>query len=122
MDADKILMFRGEIKMDEQKVRDAIKYFKKEIDFAEKRKSDCSEIMLSVFEDEIDTVNTVIEALEKQLPKKPKEMKYKPLRDSGWKYECPTCRGACGENVYHYDITKDEMYCTTCGQKLDWSE
>lgn len=96
--------------MDEKKIREAIDAL-----------SDLIGLMPAIDKSAIVHLKTAIEALEKQLPKKPKEMKYKPLRDFGWKYECPTCRGACGENVYHYDITKDEMYCTTCGQRLDWS-
>ena len=61
-----------------------------------------------------------IEALEKQVPMKPKKLTYKLLLDDGWIYECPTCGCACGENKYHPEVTKDDMYCTQCGQAIDW--
>ena len=50
-----------------------------------------------------------IEALEKQLPKKPIEhpAKFAPM------YECPSCG-----NIDVYGQTK----CDECGQSLDWSE
>ncbi len=101
--------------MNEQKVREAIKYFKKEIDFAERRKSDCSETMLSVFEDEIDTANTVIEALEKQLPKKPIERHYEEEGEEPYiKVSCP--------NGCRFQPSRTSNYCRECGQRLDWSE
>lgn len=61
-----------------------------------------------------------IEALEKQVPKKPTKLEYKLLLDMGWIYRCPACGCACGENKYHPEVTQDDMYCTQCGQKLDW--
>jgi transcription elongation factor Elf1 len=60
-----------------------------------------------------------IEALEKQMPKKPietKEMEYCSF------YDCPSCEGRlvskidgewCAGQLY--------KYCYRCGQKLDWS-
>ena len=51
------------------------------------------------------------EALEKQIPKKPKILKVHDI--SGYKYgECQ-----CGEH-----IMDDEKYCSNCGQKIDWSD
>lgn len=98
--------------MDEKKVREAIEDFKElSIQMRERGFSGASK-----------HCNLAIEALEKQLPKKPKEMKYELLIEYGWKYACPTCGCACGENMYHYDVTKDDMFCTQCGQLLDWSE
>ena len=48
---------------------------------------------------------TAIEALEKQIPKKPK--------DDGWLY-CPICGR---------DVLMDRFdYCPDCGQALDWSD
>lgn len=83
--------------------------------FFPKQDNSCSESDICVYQ-------TAIEALKKQIPKKPKEMKYELLIEYGWKYACPTCGCACGENMYHYDVTKDDMFCTQCGQLLDWSE
>jgi hypothetical protein len=65
---------------------------------------------------------TVIAALEKQIPKKPKKLTYKPLLDFGWRYECPNCKCACGESIYHEAVTSDQIFCTQCGQALDWEE
>lgn len=67
-----------------------------------------------------DYMANVINALEKQIPKKPFKLKDTLLRDAGWIYGCPTCKCACGENKYHYEVTVDDDYCTQCGQRLDW--
>ena len=67
-----------------------------------------------------EALDMAIEALAKQVPAKPKKLTYKLLLDAGWIYECPTCGCACGENKYHAEVTCDDMYCTQCGQKLDW--
>lgn len=53
-----------------------------------------------------------IEALEKQVGKKPL-VDY--VRNSYKKYKCPMCK----EEV---QINYDMSYCLECGQKLDWSE
>ena len=58
-----------------------------------------------------------IKSLEKQIPKKPKNIK--TIFDFSGRYyttkgDCPCCDR---ENLYRTDI-----YCNKCGQKLDWSE
>ena len=70
--------------------------------------------------DDIEWLEMAKEALEKQIPKKPEKLTYKLLIDIGWVYKCPTCGCACGENKYHSDVTIDDIYCTQCGQMLDW--
>jgi len=70
--------------------------------------------------DDIEWLEIAKEALEKQIPKKPEKLTYKLLIDDGWMYGCPTCGCACGENKYHPDVTKGDIYCTQCGQMLDW--
>ena len=50
---------------------------------------------------------TIINALEKQIPKKPIKDKYVPELDF-----CPEC----GTEVTNCN------YCPLCGQKIDWSE
>ena len=70
--------------------------------------------------DDIEWLEMAKEALEKQIPKKPEKLTYKLLINEGWIYECPTCGCACGENKYHSDVTKGDIYCTQCGQMLDW--
>ena len=55
------------------------------------------------------------EALEKQIPKKPVVVgeEYIFERDEWEKdYECPSCG-----NPY-----ADDLFCSCCGQKLDWSD
>ena len=72
----------------------------------------------------IDTINEAIimvcEAAEKQIPKKPEKLTYQLLLDDGWIYKCPNCGCACGENKYYLQVTADEIYCSQCGQKIDW--
>lgn len=69
---------------------------------------------------EVDKIK--LEALEKQIPKKPKKLEYEPLIKAGWEFECPKCGSAVGENRYDIDLTQEDDYCPTCGQKLDWGE
>jgi hypothetical protein len=66
-------------------------------------------------------------ALEKQIPKKPKTLNYGLLIEYGWKYECPNCRCAVGDNknlafAYGEYLEPYEDYCCSCGQALDWSD
>lgn len=67
----------------------------------------------------------VLNALEKQIPKKPKTLTYELLVDSGWEYECPNCGCAVGKNenlgfAYGEYLEPYEDYCCCCGQALDW--
>lgn len=118
------LLKKGHKKMDEKKVREAIEELKDDINVYESMIRDNKSVtsLCARLKAKIENLTIAIEALEKQLPKKPKEMKYELLIEYGWKYACPTCGCACGENMYHYDVTKDDMFCTQCGQLLDWSE
>ena len=67
-------------------------------------------------------LSNILVALDKQISKKPKKLTYTPLLNAGWIYECPKCGCACGENKYHPEVTCDDMYCTQCGQKINWGE
>lgn len=63
-----------------------------------------------------------MQALEKQIAKKPKKQTWKLLLDDGWEYECPSCGAAIGVNKKDtLDLTQHETYCPECGHKLDWS-
>ena len=53
--------------------------------------------------------SVAINALEKQIPNKPKERDHIGFNT----LVCPVCKGA----LYLY-----EPYCDNCGQKLDWSD
>lgn len=74
----------------------------------------------SLTEGERQAYKAALDALEKQVPKKPTELVSKLLADSGWRWKCPACGCACGENKYHLEVTQDDEYCTQCGQRLLW--
>lgn len=57
---------------------------------------------------------TTIEALEKQIPKKPIPTERQVMRYA-MNYICPSC----GE---HFSGTGIANYCYRCGQALDWSD
>ena len=69
---------------------------------------------------------TAIEALEKQIPKKPKRVDKNSVFDGNWKMICPCCGATLMKRIttedesrpVHYNMTK---HCK-CGQALDWSE
>lgn len=59
---------------------------------------------------------TAIEALEKQIPKK-------PINEECY-YICPCCRGDLGvsdDDIFIYELSMPK-YCSNCGCALDWSE
>ena len=62
-----------------------------------------------------EVLNMAINALEKQIPKKPAEMKPtdKLLQEY---FACPICGGWVGMDEY---LNK---FCAGCGQAIDWSE
>ena len=51
------------------------------------------------------------EALEKQIPKKPKEIRYFRMCNY-YAGLCPVCNGGANSEI---------QYCGDCGQRLDWS-
>lgn len=66
----------------------------------------------SVWSKDVEALDRAIEAVEKQIPNKPKvddEMNF---------FECTACGGVIG---YITDPT-DHKYCLLCGAKLDWSD
>ena len=70
------------------------------------------------------SLKTTIEALDKQIPKKPKTLNDGLLIEYGRKYGCPNCGCAVGDNknlgfAYEY-LEPYEDYCCSCGQALDW--
>lgn len=57
-----------------------------------------------------------INALEKQIPKK-------PINVENHYYECPCCKrdlGISDDDIFVYDEPKPQ-YCSNCGQALDWT-
>lgn len=97
--------------MDEKKVIEAICKLKVGINAKREKikhnKVFCPKQDNSQLEEDIDIYETAIEALEKQLPKKP-VLKRKAY---GGIMVCPIC-----------EVSDYGKYCRVCGQKLDWSE
>ena len=102
--------------MDEKKVREAIERIHKMRDAynATLRSLPQKTRERSDYNNYVDAFLVAIEALEKQLPKKPDIMDY-ILGDVNFK--CPTCKSEyiCEKGYEHF-------YCPNCGQRLDWSE
>lgn len=71
-------------------------------------------------EDDYKANEMAIQALEKQIPKK-------PIRHTAWEdFKCPAC-GSTEIRPYdteyrEYDKDCKFEYCSDCGQKLDWSD
>ena len=57
-------------------------------------------------------IDTAIEALEKQIPKKPISLGEDIDRDVG---QCPNCKEII-------DTYEDYKYCSDCGQAVDWRD
>ena len=57
-------------------------------------------------------INLAIQALEKQIPKKP----------SNQRYMNKELMGACSACRLQWDVAFYQRYCSNCGQKLDWSD
>ena len=95
--------------MGEKKVREAIEELKAQIQIHEKiisENEDCKLLCVKLRE-KIEQIETAIEALEKQLPKKPQTSKAY--------YGCPDCATI-------RSLRQKHNYCHDCGQRLDWSE
>ena len=68
---------------------------------------------------EIGSLEEFREVVDRQKPKKILPLDRDGLLyEDGWRYKCPVCGCAVGENVYHPDVTKDFEYCSMCGQKI----
>ena len=66
-------------------------------------------------------IGIAIQALEKQIPKKPRKTdSYRGVLKRVYAYVCPTCGNACLEK--YMNERQNTMFCWNCGQKLDWSD
>ena len=93
--------------MDEKKVREAIEAFQGQVDWLKRiDDKDCEEARRCC----IEYFETAIEALEKQLPKKPKKLENGDLACS------------CGLIIQRKNRRTCLYYCHNCGQAIDWSE
>ena len=90
------------------------------------------------FREQKEAFQMAINALEKQIPKKPilkhdvsvmhinrgnQPHEWKRLESDNW--HCPECDSFVGERVYVHSKVHDQRkkkYCDNCGQKLDWSD
>lgn len=106
-----------EKKMDEKKVREAIFCMKSFVD--ETVCEECDHYETCDHTRVEDNAKIAIEALEKQLPKKPTYDGdgYAPDGTFIWdEWLCPNCGS-------RYEVDYDDYsYCPNCGQRLDWSE
>lgn len=112
---------KEDVIMDEKKVREAIEIFKGVEDVRGNLPEDGNEVEEAFY--------TAIEALEKQIPKKPikdsnNSVRYipkKPIKGSNNSvryipiFRCPNCNG----KLSGFGVTR---YCYSCGQCIDWSE
>ena len=98
--------------MNEKKVREAIYCMKASI--GETMCEECVNYYGCDHTKMDDMMRTAIEALEKQLPKRPDIMDY-ILGDINFK--CPTCK-----SEYICEKENEPLYCQNCGQRIDWSE
>lgn len=100
--------------MDEKKVREAIELIKNKIRILEELKNYGS-VIEERKKKHIGLYNTAIEALEKQLAKKPIEINDAYTHKIGEfrVAKCPNCRKEVSDR---FDV------CLECGQELDWSE
>lgn len=63
------------------------------------------------------SLDIAISAIEKQIPKK-------PLNVEKHYYKCPCCKqdlGISEDDIFVYEMPTP-MYCSNCGQALDWSD
>lgn len=82
----------------------------------EDKKNDCK-----FTEDDYKASKMAIQALEKQIPKKPRKTdSYRGALKRIYAYVCPTCGNACLEK--YMNERQNTMFCWNCGQKLDWGD
>lgn len=86
----------------------------------ENERPSCGEKIKFTEEEKYEAYSMAIQALEKQIPKK-------PIRHTAWEdFKCPAC-GSTEIRPYdteyrEYDKDCKFEYCSDCGQKLDWSD
>ena len=103
-----------------------IEEIKKEIDSLQENYEYIKKTYPSIYKDglkEVEQFKVIIEALEKQIPKKPKHVTKKEVYDPDRPFAtidvttfvCP----CCGVKIM---FRKTIQRCLECGQKLDWSD
>ena len=109
--------------MDEKKVREAIERMHKMRDAynATLRSLPQKTRERSDYNNYVDAFLVAIEALEKQLPKRPREngMSDGLIKKTKY-YTCQTCGNCLLTEMMNE--RQNTSYCWDCGQRLDWSE
>ncbi|MDU6438066.1 MAG: hypothetical protein E6551_12855 [Lachnospiraceae bacterium] len=109
--------------MDEKKVREAIERMRKMRDAynATLRSLPQKTRERSDYNNYVDAFLVAIEALEKQLPKRPREngMSDGLIKKTKY-YTCQTCGNCLLTEMMNE--RQNTNYCWDCGQRLDWSE
>lgn len=109
--------------MDEKKVREAIERMRKMRDAynATLRSLPQKTRERSDYNNYVDAFLVAIEALEKQLPKRPREngMSDGIIKKTKY-YTCQTCGNCLLTEMMNE--RQNTNYCWDCGQRLDWSE
>lgn len=109
--------------MDEKEVREAIERMRKMRDAynATLRSLPQKTRERSDYNNYVDAFLVAIEALEKQLPKRPREngMSDGLIKKTKY-YTCQTCGNCLLTEMMNE--RQNTNYCWDCGQKLDWSE
>ncbi len=105
--------------MDEKKVREAIALMKIQITIIKKIPEFLG--LKEKTDEQIKERQTIIEALEKQIAKKPRENGIQDglIRKIKY-YTCPACGNCLLTEMMNE--RQNTSYCWDCGQKLDWSE
>ena len=116
--------------MDEKLIKKAMVLINNCIDVQEKSKR-ITHANISAINEDIKAYKIAIEALEKQLPKKPKQsgvttkdgVSHPIIGTSGVPYDlCPNCEeNLCTDGILGRS-KKYMKYCEMCGQRLDWTE
>ena len=68
---------------------------------------------MTIADEIIELKNKCCEALEKQIPIKPINVRYHYTT-----FDCPNCK----ETIFTTEELNTHKYCLYCGQALDWSE
>lgn len=111
-------------KVDEKKVKEAIEFLQRKIRTLDAQKEYgeyCNPAHNETLDLEIGLYEITIKALEKQLPKRPREngMSDGLIKKTKY-YTCQTCGNCLLTEMMNE--RQNTNYCWDCGQRLDWSE
>ena len=110
--------------MDEKKVKEAIEFLQRKIctlDAQKEYDEYCNPVHNETLDLAIGLHEIAIEALEKQLPNRPREngMSDGLIKKTKY-YTCQTCGNCLLTEMMNE--RQNTNYCWDCGQRLDWSE